>query len=47
MDATEEDVKQSIKAAEGWNECENFCYLYAQGKSLKIAKLTYVENREC
>ena len=47
MDATEEDVKQRIKAAVGWKECDNFGYLYAQGKSLRITKLTDVENSEC
>lgn len=44
MDAPEDEVKEKIRATLGLRERESVQYLYAQGKNLRVARLSDVEN---
>ena len=44
--ASDEEVKEKIKATLGWSNMVDIQYLYAQGKNLRMAKLSDVEHGE-
>ena len=45
--ASEEEIREKIADEIGWTDGENMKFLYAQGKNLREAELSDIENADC
>jgi hypothetical protein len=45
--ASDTEIKQQIMNETGWTSIDDVHYLYAQGRNLRVASLSDVENAEC